>query len=475
MSASRRSPRPKRGPFLIGGELLTCGEMARRVGVTPSAISHRLDTMTPEEVMDMARPAPPEELPAGTVFERLTVRSRGPNDNHSRRQYYVVCACDPSAAPKLVRSDDLLQERIRSCGCLRNEKTVERRSAKAENMTGRLLADGDVVVLGISANVRPRKDPGHRHRLWRCRCVCGEVFEATAAELRDGHVTSCGCGTHRRKAIQIATRGKPKRRRLPKILSYRDLTPKLEEQLLRRYQAGDRAAGQALLVAHDAYMRKVAKMWGYHGFGAEFDDLLQEARIAFLRSMETADPAKGSLIHYASGGMSWRVRRAVEDSSRTVRIPSHVQHAARKALRSGAETVQEVAAVTGAADTATEIADFMRTRGRSLSLDVPMGEDGATYGDRTADRGPTPEQRAEETERRAKIATLLRGALDRLKPREREVLVRRYMADSDDEQTLQQLGDHFGVSRERIRQIEARALAVLRKRVGPALSEFKAA
>lgn len=452
----------RRVKHLVGGQWLSQRQMAKLAGVSVAAMSRRLKHLEPEEAVAKPKKQPHQEIPPGTPFGRLTVDRRGPNAwKNGSPQYYVRCACSPNAEPYLVAAVALLDGSTGSCGCRAAEQIRALSLSAAEDLTGQKFVGGRVEVVGRSVNFLRKVYRGRavNNTLWLARCACGKTFEALAADLRSGRRKTCGCGFTRKDARKTKRRAPISTWRATP-LSYRDITPKMEARLIRRSQAGDREAQTTLVLAHDAFLRTLAAKWGWHGLGAEFDDILQEARISFLRSLQTADPAKGSLITYAGKLASFKARRTVEQDSRTVRIPVHIQRHARNAARSGATTPEQIRELTGCTETSEDVAAFTRTRGRSMSLDAPVGDEGVnTLLDLQVDDRESPEDEAAESERREKLAIGLKNAMCGMDAREIDVLQRRAA-----DETLEQIAQTYGVSRERIRQIEATAKKRLKLR-----------
>ncbi|MBO7363901.1 MAG: RNA polymerase sigma factor RpoD [Lachnospiraceae bacterium] len=247
------------------------------------------------------------------------------------------------------------------------------------------------------------------------------------------------------------------------------LTNAEEKELAERKAQGDEDAKKRLIEANLRLVVSIAKR--YTGRGMSFLDLVQEGNLGLIKGVEKFDYTKGyKLSTYATWWIRQSVTRALADQARTIRVPVHMVETINKMSKMQRKLTLElgyepsVSELAKALDmTESKVMEIMQIAREPASLETPIGEeDDSNLGDFVADTNTvTPEVNVENVMLREEIASLLSD----LKERERQVIILRFGLEDGHPRTLEEVGKEFNVTRERIRQIEAKALRKLRNPV----------
>ena len=244
------------------------------------------------------------------------------------------------------------------------------------------------------------------------------------------------------------------------------LTAEEEQVLAMRIADGDQQAKQRLAEANLRLVVSIAKR--YVGRGMQFLDLIQEGNLGLIKAVEKFDSTKGfKFSTYATWWIRQAITRAIADQARTIRIPVHMVETINKVIRVSRQLLQELGHDPSPEEIAEEmnmpvdkVREILKIAQEPVSLETPIGEEEDSHlGDFIPDEGASePSEAASFT----LLKEQLMDVLSTLTPREEKVLKLRFGIEDGRTRTLEEVGKEFNVTRERIRQIEAKALRKLR-------------
>jgi RNA polymerase primary sigma factor len=243
------------------------------------------------------------------------------------------------------------------------------------------------------------------------------------------------------------------------------LTPAEERELARRKDLGDELAKRRLIECNLRLVMSITR--NYTKAGVPLLDLIQEGNLGLIRAVEKFDYKLGfKLSTYATWWIRQAVTRALADQGRTIRLPVHVAEQVRRVQRSRRQlaqklnrnpTPEEIAKESGfPVERVQELFELVED---PVSLETPVGDGESMVADMIEDvRSESPDGATSDNARSAE----LQAAIDRLNPRMKHVVMRRFGLDGRPPQTLEEVGGDLGITRERVRQLETRALRELR-------------
>lgn len=254
---------------------------------------------------------------------------------------------------------------------------------------------------------------------------------------------------------------------LREISSVPLLTPEEEVKLAGQIKRGNKKAREHMIRANLRLVVKIAN--DFSNYGLPLLDLISEGNIGLMKAVERFDPKKGGkLSTYASWWIKQSIKRALANQGKTIRLPVHLVDKISKIRRVSAQMTEELGREPSDLEIAEEIglteskvAHLRNVSARPASLDAKLGPDEDTsFGDLVGDeRAEDPFEALRDRDLREEVVDLL----DQLDGRERQIISFRFGLDGGRERTLEEVGKKFGVTRERIRQIQNIALLKMRK------------
>jgi RNA polymerase primary sigma factor len=243
------------------------------------------------------------------------------------------------------------------------------------------------------------------------------------------------------------------------------LTREEERELARRKDAGDEAAKRQLIESNLRLVMAITR--NYTKADVPLLDLIQEGNLGLIRAVEKFDYKLGyKLSTYATWWIRQAITRALADQGRTIRLPVHVADQVRRLLRSRRQLAQKLNREPSLAELARDaqlseerVLELLELVENPVSLETPVGDGESMYGDLIEDvNSAAPHDQTAEKARGTELAT----ALELLNPRMRRVLALRFGLEGETPRTLEDVGTQLGITRERVRQLETRALRELR-------------
>jgi len=252
------------------------------------------------------------------------------------------------------------------------------------------------------------------------------------------------------------------------------LTREEERELARRKDEGDEAAKRQLIESNLRLVMAITR--NYTRANVPLLDLIQEGNLGLIRAVEKFDYRLGfKLSTYATWWIRQAITRALADQGRTIRLPVHVADQVRRLLRARRQLAQKLNREPSVGELAREtqqsedrVLELLELMENPVSLETPVGDGESLYGDLIEDvHSLAPHEQTAQQARAKELA----GALEQLNPRMQRVLLLRFGLNGEAPQTLEEVGTELGITRERVRQLETRALRELRL-AAPGLAHY---
>jgi RNA polymerase primary sigma factor len=245
------------------------------------------------------------------------------------------------------------------------------------------------------------------------------------------------------------------------------LTKQEEFDLAERIKAGDKRARDHMISANLRLVVKIA--YDYNNFGLPLLDLISEGNIGLIKAVERFDPSKGGkLSTYAAWWIKQSIKRALANQSKTIRLPVHLVDRIARMRKVTAQLADELDREPSDEEIAyamdmpiNKVAHLKSVSVRPASLDAPVGEDGdTTFGELVGDeQGATPYENLQEKS----MSDDIKSVIGRLEDREAEIIQLRFGLDGNPPLTLEEVGERFDITRERVRQIQNIAIHKMRR------------
>ena len=252
---------------------------------------------------------------------------------------------------------------------------------------------------------------------------------------------------------------------LNQINQFELLTAEQEAELSAKFAEGDFTAREQLINSNLRLVVSIAKR--YRNQGVDFLDLIQGGNNGLIKAVEKFNPEKGRLLTYATSWIKTEIKKTIQDQKSSIRLPRYVGDMVLKMKKFQEEFQQEAGRMPEIEEVAQalgvnnqKVVEIMNSMETPSSLDCPVGtEKEGTLSDMIIDTNISIGDMLERKE----LSSILKEAINTLTPEEKQVVMYRFGFNGTTEMTLQEVGDALGLTRERVRQIEARSLRKMRK------------